>query len=269
MKSTVESLSSLSRKLNVEIPAAVVAGAFDRMYQDIQKEVTLKGFRKGKAPMPQIRSMYGDRVKQDVAQNLIQMHYGKALSEHKLEPLTNAEFEFEDPSEIGGDFKFSATFDIRPRKAPVNEAFVATILEAIGPGPNGRAWDCRACGFPTCRRFAEAASEGRATLLQCTPYQVRRADEAQRQAAVDSLTGLATYRVLRDRLAAEIEQRPGVAMAAPFGTSLHVCGLDPVALRTAVQPWADRIAFTPAEPSLEDVFIHLMRGATDNSVSAV
>ena len=71
-----------------------------------------------------------------------------------------------------------------------------------------------------------------------------------------------------DRLAAEIEQRPGVAMAAPFGTSLHVCGLDPVALRTAVQPWADRIAFTPAEPSLEDVFIHLMRGATDNSVSA-
>lgn len=71
-----------------------------------------------------------------------------------------------------------------------------------------------------------------------------------------------------DRLAAEIEQRPGVAMAAPFGTSLHVCGSDPDALRQAVRPWADRIAFTPAEPSLEDVFIHLMRGATDNSVEA-
>jgi len=71
-----------------------------------------------------------------------------------------------------------------------------------------------------------------------------------------------------DRLAAEIEQRPGVAMAAPFGTSLHVCGPDPAALRAAVQPWADRIRFTPAEPSLEDVFIHLMRGATDNSVEA-
>lgn len=71
-----------------------------------------------------------------------------------------------------------------------------------------------------------------------------------------------------DRLAAEIEQRPGVAMAAPFGTSLHVCGSDPDALRKAVQPWADRIAFTPAEPSLEDVFIHLMRGAKDNSVEA-
>jgi diguanylate cyclase (GGDEF)-like protein len=111
-----------------------------------------------------------------------------------------------------------ATFDIRPRRRPVNETFVATILEAIGTGPNGRPWDCRACGFPTCRRFAEAASEGRATLRQCTPYQARRADEAQRQAAVDSLTGLATWRVLRDRLAGEVERskRSGERFALVF-----------------------------------------------------
>ena len=55
-------------------------------------------------------------------------------------------------------------------------------------------------------------------------------------------------------------------MAAPFGTSLHVCGPNLAALQRAVAPWADRIAFTPSEPTLEDVFIHLMRGAADNSV---
>lgn len=71
-----------------------------------------------------------------------------------------------------------------------------------------------------------------------------------------------------DRLAAEIEQQEGVAMAAPFGTSLHVCGTDEAALLRAVQPWADRIRFVPTEPSLEDVFIHLMRGATDKSLEA-
>lgn len=69
-----------------------------------------------------------------------------------------------------------------------------------------------------------------------------------------------------DRLAAEIEGRPGVAMAAPFGTSLHVCGPDLAALRKAVQPWADRIRFTQSEPTLEDVFIHLMQQAPDHSV---
>lgn len=71
-----------------------------------------------------------------------------------------------------------------------------------------------------------------------------------------------------DRLALEIEARPGVAMAAPFGTSLHVCGPDMAALRAAVEPWADRVTWTQARPSLEDVFIHLMRGADDNSVVA-
>lgn len=113
MKATVENLSSLQRKLNVEIPVAVVEGAFQRVYQGLQQEVTIKGFRKGKAPLATIRSVYGDRVKQDVAQDLIQRHYSAALTEHKLEPLSNAEFEFEDPSELGG-FNFTATFDIRP-----------------------------------------------------------------------------------------------------------------------------------------------------------
>ncbi len=69
-----------------------------------------------------------------------------------------------------------------------------------------------------------------------------------------------------DRLAAEIERRPGVAMAAPFGTALHVCGPDRAALLEAVQPWAKTIRWSDAEPSLEDVFIHLMRSATDNSL---
>ncbi len=71
-----------------------------------------------------------------------------------------------------------------------------------------------------------------------------------------------------DRLAAEIEGRPGVAMAAPFGTTLHVCGPDPKALRDAVRPWDDRVRWHETEPTLEDVFINLMRTAQDNSVVA-
>jgi diguanylate cyclase (GGDEF)-like protein len=99
-----------------------------------------------------------------------------------------------------------ATFSIRERAGRADPAAVQSILDQIGLSPNGLPWDCRACGFQTCGRFAEAAALGRASLRQCTPYQERRAEEAQRQAAVDSLTGLSTYRVLRDRLAFEIER---------------------------------------------------------------
>jgi diguanylate cyclase (GGDEF)-like protein len=111
-----------------------------------------------------------------------------------------------------------ATFAIKERVSRADPEVVQGILNQIGPGPNGKPWDCRACGFATCHRFAEAAAVGRASLRQCTPYQERRAEEAQRAAAVDSLTGLSTYRVLRDRLAFEIERskRSNEAFAVLF-----------------------------------------------------
>ena len=101
---------------------------------------------------------------------------------------------------------YGATFEIKQRPICADPGAVTAILEQIGKGPNGRPWDCRACGFDTCQRFAEAAALGRASLRQCAPYQERRAEEAQRSAAADALTGLSTYRVLRDRLAFEIER---------------------------------------------------------------
>jgi diguanylate cyclase (GGDEF)-like protein len=110
-----------------------------------------------------------------------------------------------------------ATFVIKQHELPALEA-VAAVLEQIGLGPNGRPWDCGACGYPTCRRFAEAAAGGRATLRQCVPWQERRAEEAEQAAATDHLTGLSTYRVLRDRLAFEIERskRSGEGFALLF-----------------------------------------------------
>jgi trigger factor len=116
MKTNIEKVSSLHHKINVEIPAAVVQTAFNRVFQDIQKQVAVKGFRKGKAPIATIKSMYADRVQQDVAQELIQMHYIKALTDSKLEPISNPEFEFDIPSETK-DFSFSASFDVRPEVA--------------------------------------------------------------------------------------------------------------------------------------------------------
>jgi hypothetical protein len=50
-------------------------------------------------------------------------------------------------------------------------------------------------------------------------------------------------------------------MVAPFGAALHVSGTDRAALERALAPLAERAGTTVREvaPSLEDVFIHLMR----------
>jgi trigger factor len=113
MKSSVEKVSSLERRLNVEIPATVVSQTMEEMLKGVQKQANIKGFRQGKAPIATIKSIYGERVKQDLIQDLIQKHYFKAVQEHKLDPISYPEFEFDSVSE-GQNFSFTAHIEIKP-----------------------------------------------------------------------------------------------------------------------------------------------------------
>jgi trigger factor len=114
MKSSVETQPGLYRKLSIEVPAEKVTAAFDRVYKDLQKNATLKGFRKGKAPLAQIKATYGDNVSNDVIQELIQEAYGEAVQEHKLQPVTRPEVQLDGALLEGASFKFSARFEIQP-----------------------------------------------------------------------------------------------------------------------------------------------------------
>jgi ABC-2 type transport system ATP-binding protein len=76
-------------------------------------------------------------------------------------------------------------------------------------------------------------------------------------------SGLVTWAVSGPDLAAlrgKLRDKPGVDMVASFGNLLHVTGTDRAALEAAIQPYRDdqRYAWKPAEPSLEDVFIHTL-----------
>ena len=68
-----------------------------------------------------------------------------------------------------------------------------------------------------------------------------------------------------DRLSHELLKDKAVEMAAPFGLALHVSGSDGKALERALEPWRKPpFKWTKTEPTLEDVFIHLMSGVEDN-----
>ena len=81
-------------------------------------------------------------------------------------------------------------------------------------------------------------------------------------AEVIAEAGLHTY-ILEGRdvrgLSAELRGKPGAEYVAFFGAALHVSGRDKAALERALQPYRGRADLTiaAAEPSLEDVFIHL------------
>lgn len=144
MKTNVESVSNLGRKLHIEVPSKRVNEEFEKAYKYLQREVNIKGFRKGKAPITAIKSMYADRVKGDVAQNLVQDAYVSALKEHKLTPVSMPQIDFSEIIE-DKDFSFTADFEIRPEtkivkkdgfqlekeKIVVSEEQIKTALENI------------------------------------------------------------------------------------------------------------------------------------------
>jgi len=104
----------------------------------------------------------------------------------------------------GIEIKVGAAFKIEADGKQPAQELVDEIIEQIGLAPNGRTWDSGSCGYKTCQEFAVAAAQGRTTLKSCPRYLERQASVAQQQAAVDALTGLASFRVLRDRLANEV-----------------------------------------------------------------
>lgn len=81
------------------------------------------------------------------------------------------------------------------------------------------------------------------------------------QVVADS--GLVTFEAegpRADRLSGELAGKPGVEMVAPFGPTLHVTGTDRGAIEKAIQPFRrDPFRWTEVPPSLEDVFIDLLR----------
>lgn len=111
--------------------------------------------------------------------------------------------------------RVEAAFEFEINGRPADAGQIGGVIQTIGTAPDGSHWNCGACGYRTCNRFAQSYLRGRATLRQCPPYQERRAHEAQLQAAVDELTGLWTYRVLRDRLRQEMARSD--RSAEPFG----------------------------------------------------
>lgn len=86
---------------------------------------------------------------------------------------------------------------------------------------------------------------------------------------IPQIVGLATWRVEGSELAelsAQLKGKPGVEQIARFGSALHVSGTDSEKLEAAAKPFMDdqRYQWTRQPAGLEEVFIHLMSGSTDN-----
>ncbi len=62
MQVSVEDLSSVKKKLSVEISESQVKLELDDAYENLKKTAKIKGFRQGKTPRGVLKGMYGKKV---------------------------------------------------------------------------------------------------------------------------------------------------------------------------------------------------------------
>jgi trigger factor len=113
MNITVEEISSIKKKISVEIPMEQVTGEVESLYREVGKQAKIKGFRPGKIPRDILERYFKDYVKAEAIQKLIQETYPAALSEKDLHPVSPPVI---DPGDLekGKPFHYSATIEVKP-----------------------------------------------------------------------------------------------------------------------------------------------------------
>jgi trigger factor len=114
MKVDIEDLSSIKKKLTIEVPPGDVAKEFKAAYRAIKGTADLPGFRKGKVPEKVLRQKFAGHVMGDVATKLIEKTYPEAVKDKDLTPVERPSIEVKNIEE-GSPFLYSATVEVNPR----------------------------------------------------------------------------------------------------------------------------------------------------------
>lgn len=114
MSVQVEKLEKNMAKLTIEVSAEEFEAAVEKVYQKSKKNISIPGFRKGKAPRKMIEKMYGAGVFfEDAANDLIPDAYGKAIEECGEDVVSQPTIDIAQ-IESGKSFIFTAEVAVRP-----------------------------------------------------------------------------------------------------------------------------------------------------------
>jgi len=114
MQITVSEVGGLTKKLKIVLPKEEVSKELDAGFRKIKNDARIKGFRRGKVPRHILEKTYGEQVRAEVAERLVQATYFDAVEKEKLDVVAHPEIKtpvFEED----GSFSYEAEVDTRPQ----------------------------------------------------------------------------------------------------------------------------------------------------------
>lgn len=147
MNVTIEELSSVKKKLLFEVPVERVDEEIKKAYDKIAKSAKVKGFRPGKVPRPLLERQYEPHMQEEVLSRLINDSYFKALTEHKIDTVSDPQIVDSSVVAKGQPFSFEAHVEVLPQieaKEYTKLALKKEKLELDASIPEGRLEELRA-----------------------------------------------------------------------------------------------------------------------------
>jgi len=116
-KRDIELLDNSSVRLRITLGEEDVQKEYDAVVREYCDKVALPGFRRGHVPADVMIRKFGDSLKAEAAQALIEKSLEEALPEveHKPLPYARPELKEETKLELGKPFAFEVTYDTYPK----------------------------------------------------------------------------------------------------------------------------------------------------------
>ncbi len=111
----VEVTSPIARELTISVKSESLQKYIDKQYIELQKKIEIKGFRKGRVPLPIIQKYYKDHARADAFSQIIEDSCSKALADHRIQAVGRPEITPTNfPVTESDDFVYKAKVEIYP-----------------------------------------------------------------------------------------------------------------------------------------------------------
>jgi len=114
MQVSVETTSGLERQMTITVPAERIDQDVNKLVMQQARTRRMDGFRPGKVPPKVIKRMFGDSIRYDVLNRVVQESFFKAVQQEELKPAGGPSIELKNDKE-GEDLQFVATFEVYPQ----------------------------------------------------------------------------------------------------------------------------------------------------------
>ncbi len=113
MEVNINTISEVLHEAEIRLTNEELQPHFEQAYKEQRATVELRGFRKGKAPMAMIKSLYGEAVEHGALDSVASEFYRKAMVEQNIHPIgqpTMTDMDFK----RGEAFRFKIKYEVRP-----------------------------------------------------------------------------------------------------------------------------------------------------------